>query len=453
MIKIVYVVFLATLFRSYWKALSSLRSEPISLSPILGWMAGLGYFVLAPLTLLVINGGYTIPAAYGANDRYSSVDLSSGKYFIPMVVVWLALWLTFEVVGAFAARRASTNSFNFCVNPIKIKKILLASFILAMCDYGIQIWVSGGLAAFLVSHWYLRQTDMIERAGDAWVLYTRFSGANQIVFTAAAAVYASYQLWRRKLEWGISILIALALLIQMVMSGNRIYVALFGLAFLTSCWYFRRKKLITVLLLASPVIFLLFSAWTYLRGNLSTISDTLPTYIEADRGNRFVTTLFDTTEATSVMLFLHVVNDFGGRFNYMDGVTYSKSLTFILPRKLYPAKSENFPVLLADLYEPGELTSLGATQLGELYANFGPASILLLPFMTILIQLLSRKLGGTIENHLLLSATLFLLLIWAALASFEDSFITFFFAAILIWGLRLERGLCTGQFELTSLAT
>jgi hypothetical protein len=440
-VKIFYILFLLTLFWSYGVAFSRLRSEQFPVSPILGWMAGLGYFVLAPLALLVFNNGYTIPVAYGASDRYASVDLSNGTYFVPMVVIWLALLLTFQAVVVFAAK-AKSGFYTAAVNERKLKRILLTTFGLALCDYAFQIWVYGGWAAFFVSHWYLRQMDMIERAGDAWVLYTRFSGANQIVFTAAAALYVASQLRRGKLEWRFSTFVAFALLIQMVMSGNRIYIALFGLTFLTSCWFYRRKKIIAVLLAVSPVILLLFSAWAYLRGNISAISESIPTYAEAERGNRLTTTLVDTTEATSVMLLLHMVNDFGSKFDYMNGITYTKVLTFLLPRRLYPGKSENFPVLLADLYEPGEPTSLGATQLGELYANFGPLSILLLPFMTVLVLWLSLKLGSAIEKHILLSATLSILLVWAALASFEDSFITFFFAALLIWGLRMERGLC-----------
>lgn len=423
------------------------------MSPILGWMAGLGYFVLAPLTLLVLNNGYTIPVAYGANDRYASVDLSSRKYFVPMVVIWLALLLTFQAVVALASKAKSGFPAVLTVNEQKLKRILLTTFGLAICDYAFQVWVYGGWAAFFVSHWYSRSMEMVERAGDTWVLFVRFSGANQIVFTAAAALYVASQLRRGKLEWRFSAFVAFALLIQMVMSGNRIYIALFGLTFLASCWFYRRKKLIAVLLAVSPVIVLLFSAWTYLRGNISAISESIPTYAEAERGNRLTTTLVDTTEATSVMVLLHMVNDFGSKFDYMDGITYTKALTFLLPRRLYPGKSENFPVLLADLYEPGEVTSLGATQLGELYANFGPVSILLLPFMTVMILFLSLKLGSAIEKHLLLSATLSILLIWAALASFEDSFITFFFAALLIWGLRMERGLCVSTQPRPALAT
>ena len=48
---------------SYWKAISRLRWKRLALTPALGWMAGLGYFLLAPLTLLVLNGGFTQPAS------------------------------------------------------------------------------------------------------------------------------------------------------------------------------------------------------------------------------------------------------------------------------------------------------------------------------------------------------------------------------------------------------
>src|SRR5216683_6676698 len=94
-IKITYIFFLATLFYAYWAAMARLRCRRLPLSPILGWMVGLGYFILAPLTILVLNGGYSIPDIVGANDRYASVNLSSTTYFMPMTVIWLALLLSF----------------------------------------------------------------------------------------------------------------------------------------------------------------------------------------------------------------------------------------------------------------------------------------------------------------------------------------------------------------------
>jgi len=125
----------------------------------------------------------------------------------------------------------------------------------------------------------------------------------------------------------------------------------------------------------------------------------------------------------------------------MYGASYARALFFIFPRSLYPEKPANFAYQLAALYEPGENTSFGATQLGELYANFGPVSVLLLPFVTVLILGASEKLGKVTEKHGLLSGVLFLLSIWFARSTFEDNFITFLFALLLIWALRLERDL------------
>lgn len=443
MLRIFYFFLLIPLHWSYWRVLRRLRGERLALTPILGWMAGLGYFLAAPLTLLVLNGGYTIPSFYDSNSSYASVDLSNGRYFLPMLVVWLALLFSFQAVLLLTRKPKSDEAtLEFPINERKLRSILLLTFGLSALDHAATVWRLGGVDAFLVSRWYVRQEDLAARFGDLFVLYSWLSQANQILFTAAAALFTSLQIQRRKLDLRISALIAFALLLQMVMSGNRIFIALYGLSFLASCWFYRRKKLIAALLVVSPAILLLFSAWSYFRHDLSTISEDIPTYVEGDLGNRAMTTLMDTTEGVSIIQVLHMVNDFGQKFDYLYGLSYSKAVTFVLPRRLYPNKPQNFPVLIARLYEPGQVTSLGTTQLGELYANFGALSVLLLPFITVLILLLSERLTRKIEKHALLSAMLFVLLIWYARSSFEDNFVTFLFALLLIWGLKLERGLC-----------
>ncbi len=409
-------------------------------------MAGLGYFLLVPLTLLVLNGGYTIPSFYDANDLYASVDLSSGQYIIPMLVVWLALLFSFQAIVLLKPRpKACATKQKIFINEFKLRRILLLTFGLALLDYAVSIWMLGGLEAFIVSHWYNRQLEMVERFGDAYVLYTQLSLANQIIFTAAAALYTARQLQLRILNWRYSALIICAFLLQMVISGNRIFTALYGLSVLISCWTYSRKRLIARLLIVSPVILLIFSAWGYFRHNLSTVSEDIPTYLEGDLGNRTMTTLMTVTEGAGVMVLLHIVKDFGGKFDYLYGLSYSKAILFAVPRRFYPQKPHNFTALIAHVYEPGEDTSLGTTQLGELHANFGILSVLLLPLFTILILLLSDKLLRNIGKYVLLSGLLFMLLIWTARTTFEDNFITFLFTVLLIKSLRLEQGLCYQQ--------
>jgi oligosaccharide repeat unit polymerase len=269
--------------------------------------------------------------------------------------------------------------------------------------------------------------------------------ANNIIFTASAALLCGMYLQGRIRNWRIMISIGLALLVQMIMSGNRIFVALFGLAFLTSCWVYGRKQLMLKLLILSPALLLVFSVWAYVRHDLSGLGEEIATHAQADVGNRITTTLMDTTEGSCVMTLLHMVDDFGSKFDYLYGISYSKAVTFVIPRRIYPGKPDNFPTLLAQLYEPGEITSLGATQLGELYANFGVLSVLLLPIITIGLMRLSNRPSFRMGNDALISAVLFLLVLWSTLASFEDSFITFVFAILLIQMFRWGKDLASHE--------
>lgn len=411
------------------------------LSPILGWMVGLGYFILAPLTILVLNGGYSIPEIIGANDRYASVDLTSTTYFLPMTVIWLALLLSFFSVLLFApGREESSGETAPWLNEKKLTQIVLFTSGLSLLDFAFQITTAGGIEAFLVSHWYLRQDDLFARFGDSYVLYSRISQANQILFAASAALFAGSYLQGRTRNWRLATLIAFFLIAQMVMSGNRIFIALFGLAFLTSCWAYGNKRVMLKLLILSPAVLLVFSVWAYVRHNISDLGTEIVSNANADVGNRMTTTLIDTTEGSCVMIMLHMVNDFGSKFDYLYGMSYSKAITFVLPRSIYPSKPNNFPTLLADMYEPGDITSLGATQLGELYANFGIASVLLLPIITIALICFSGWVGFR-SRHLLTSAVIFVLLVWSVLSSFEDSFITFAFAFLMLRFCKLEHNL------------
>jgi hypothetical protein len=444
--RFLYFPLVGALLWSYWRALVCARDERATFTPIMGWLVGLGYFVVAPLTILVVHGGYRIPDFYGANERYASVNLSDTVYVIPVLVICVSLLFAFQsVVLLRPQNRSAWKAFELHLNETKLKRAILMTFGLSVLDWVTSVWRSGGLESFLISHWYLRQGEAFSRMGDLFVLYAQLSLANQIVFTGAAALFTARQLYLRKFEWRLSSLIGLGLILQMVMSGNRIFIALYGLSFLTACWTYQRKRWVALLLLLAPAVLLFFSAWAYFRHDLSSITNDLPGYVEQDLGNRVMTTLMDTTEGASVMQLLHMVNDFGDRFEFFYGLTYTKAITFIVPRSLYPNKPENFPAQIAKLYEPGEVTSLGATQLGELYANFGLFVVLLLPVLTMLILALSTRLTGTAEQHALLLAVLFLLTIWFARSSLEDNFITFLFASLLLWGLRLERGLCSAS--------
>jgi len=419
-----------------------LRRNDEALTPILGWILGLAFFILAPLTLIVLHGGYTIPPFYQVNDSYSKVDLSSGEFLIPVVVVWASLLFSLLAVLFFApAAGESGERVSAQIKESGLKKAILVTAGLAIFTYLATIQMVGGLGVFLVSHWYSRQSELVGRLGDAYVLFSQLSQANQILFTAAAALFTHVQIERRKFDWRFCGLILFLFLVQIAMTGNRIFFALYLMSFAASCWLYRRKRPIVMLFVIAPFLIFIFSAWNFFRHDLSTIGKDIPAYAEGDLGNRSVTSLMDAFEGNDTMILLHMINDFGTKYDYLYGGSYARVLYFLVPRSIYPEKAAGFAVRMAMLYEPGNLGSLAVTQFGECYANFGPFSLILFPLITVIIMKFSASAAGQMRNHALLSAVVFVLFIWVARSSLEDNFITFVLAFILSASLRLEKGL------------
>jgi oligosaccharide repeat unit polymerase len=440
--RILYLFMIAILLGSFWKVLVKLRHDEMALTPILGWILGLAFFILAPLTLIVLHGGYEIPPFYEVNDSYSKVDLATGEFFIPILAVWASLLFSFLAVLSFTpAAGESRQRFRAQINESSLKKTVIVTASLTIFTYVTTIQMVGGLGIFLVSHWYNRQEELVARLGDLYVLFSQFSQANQILFTAAAVLFTHIQVKRRKFDWRFSVLILFFFLLQIAVTGNRIFFALYLMSFAASCWLYRRKRPIVILLAVAPLLIFVFSAWNFFRHDLSTIGKDISAYTEGDLGSRSVTSLMDAFEGIDTMILLHMINDFGSKYDYLYGGSYARILYFLVPRSVYPEKPAGFSVRMAALYEPGNPGSLAVTQFGECYANFGPFSLLLFPLVTAAVMKFSASPAGRMQNHALLSAVVFVLFIWVARSSFEDNFITFVLAFVLSGSLRLEKGL------------
>jgi oligosaccharide repeat unit polymerase len=445
MLRLVYIPLLVVLVWSFWRAITKIGRRDAALTPVLGWTAGLAFFFLGPLTLMVLNGGYQDPAFYAASASHNTVDLLSTDFFVPFLVIWTSLLLSAGVLllflpGALPGEEATRNRLELLLDQALLRKVIFVTTVLALLDYGLTIRMVGGFEEFLLSNWSGRVSDLLADLGDRYALYLWISQANQIVFTAAAVLYTHSQAREGKIHWRISALLVLVFLLHIAFQGERIYLALYLLSALTSCWLYRRKKLVAGLLLAAPVLAAVFSAWAYFRNDLSKLSDNVSVYNDADMQNRTVTWFMDACDGDDVMFLFHVIQDFGTSHEYLYGMSYARAAYFVIPRSMFPEKPHGFNLQLAEIYEPGSPTSFAATQLGELYANFGPASILLLPALTLAVLLLSNHLRAGAQRSPLIFTQLFLLLIWSARSTLEDQFITFVFAFLLTRCLRLERG-------------
>jgi hypothetical protein len=222
------------------------------------------------------------------------------------------------------------------------------------------------------------------------------------------------------------------------------------LAFLMSCWMYERRRILAALLIASPLLIMIFSAWAWVRQDLGAIPESVGTHvIDADVENRAVTTLMDATEGANVLLLMHIIGDFGDRYDYLYGSTYSRLFTFFEPRILNTDRTESFTIIAASLYEPGVMMSLNSTALGEASANFGILGIFVLPLITWLALAFSAWLMATFERNALFCAAAFVMLIWFARSTFAENAFTLIGAALLIRVLGLEKHLRPGQQQHT----
>jgi len=433
-----YLFLLAILLATYISVLNRVKRYSAGLTPLLGWLMGLGFFLLVPLTILTLHGGYEMPPADGITEAWSKVNLANPVFFRPYAVIWLSLMLTCLAAYQVGASPAHLES-NHTISIPKIERALRITMVLSIVSWATMVWLVGGFAEFAVSHWYLRNVALADRYGGVFTLYARLSLANQLLFTGAASLHMSVGLRDRKMRWGFTSLVGLFLLIEMAMSGNRIYIAFYLLAFLTSSWLYGRRKLIGTLLICSPLLVLIFSVWGAVRHDLSKLPDSVTSeVIESEVSSRALSSLMYATEGHAVLLLMHVVNDFGGRFGYLHGSTYGRLLTFWLPRSVYPDRPLDFTSQAALCYLPGETTSLCATALGEAYANFGLASLLVLPLFTWLVTRYAAFLTRRVDGGALLSTVSFVVLIWFARCTFAENVFNLVEAAVLIRVLRLE---------------
>ena len=151
-------------------------------------------------------------------------NLASWIFFRPYLVIWLSLMLTCLVVLLPGSNRLPEGAPETGVlMRHRLERAILITMALAALDWLVMICLQGGLWQFLASNWYSRNTDLTERWGSLFVLYTRLSLTNQMIFTGAAALYTGLGLKQRNTRWGFTSLILFFFLIEIVFSGNRIF--------------------------------------------------------------------------------------------------------------------------------------------------------------------------------------------------------------------------------------
>lgn len=423
----------------YAVTIRKIKSSYNQLTPLLGWIVGLGFFVILPFTLIVMNGGYSLPEHHRVKGYWGDVDLLDESFFIPFIIIWGSLALSLISVTAFLPKNKGCQPESSNQKPIDKKPIiavLIASMFISAFQWFITIWSFGGIEAFFSTHWYTRHEELIERLGGVFILYLKFLIANRVVFLSAASIY-TWKFYNGSTKDKLFIvLLLLFLVIDMLMTGNRIYIALFILITFSAFWISNNKKVIFTGLSIAPILIIVFSTWTALRGDLLNAGERLNTFLDESTTseNIVIDNIISVTEGANVLLLFHITRDFGDRYAFLDGATYSKIFTFIIPRSIYPDKPKNFTEITAEIYEPYvESLSLNSTALGEMYANCGLLILILLPFLSVAILLLSNFLYYKNNQNPITLAITFVMIAWFARTCFSDNVVTLLFALLIVW--------------------
>lgn len=438
--KTVYCLLLLGLLLAYIRTVLAVGKKYGAVCPLVGWLLGLGYFILAPLSLITIHGGYELPDIYEVGNAWGAVDLSTTRFLVPYLVVWLSMMGSLFVVYIFMSPSRS-NTWWKQVDIRRVERAIATTIVIAVVLWANLIWLVGGVEEFLVSHWQVRNDELVARHGDVFVLLSHLDTANQVVFTGAAILHTSMGICRRKMRWGFTFLLWVFFLLEVAMSGNRIFLATYLLSLFACLCFEKRWKVFALVLAGAPVLVFVFAMWSSVRHNLSTLGTSVGDYVERDDRSDVTSSLINVTEGMDFLLLMHVVDDYGGRFDYLHGITYSRAVISFVPRRLFPQKPQNFTALLAEQYLPNVETSLNATAIGEMYANFGPLTLFFFPALTGAIVVLNQWSSGTVSHHPLLHAILFVLLVWVARSTFEDNFVLFLLCVALIRLFRIECGL------------
>ena len=373
---IAYVVLLLTLLATYFLIMIRVGQRCGPISPLAGWMVGLGYFTLAPLALITVHGGYRLPEMFDVGGYWGGVDLLTSRFFVPYLMVWLSMMGALAVVYLFLPRSQPSHWWKH-VRVGHLQKSIVVCMAMMFAGWALLIWMVGGIEEFLVSHWYSRTEELVARNGDLFVLWNHFVTANQIVFCAAAILHTVIGICRRDMRWRFTFLLWLVLLLEVVVTGNRIFLAIYLLAVIVTLCVGRRWKVFAALMAGAPILIFVFSMWSSVRHSLSDLGKSSGEYMESDDRSDVMSSLINVTEGMNVLLLLHIVDDYGNRVDYLHGLTYSRAVISLVPRQLLPNKPHNFTALMAEQYLPNIETSLNATAIGEMYANFGPLTLFL----------------------------------------------------------------------------
>jgi len=262
------------------------------------------------------------------------------------------------------------------------------------------IYVIGMLIVFIGSglleggDWYQNREHFMQSNGALAVLIVFLVNSAKILFISSLF----FKWLKNDLNvYRFMFFILLFVVIDMVFSGNRIY--LFCTAILIGFVFVKRypKKTLIAFPLLFPATFFLgyfASIFRHMRGPL--FANGLPTFeVFIAAFNRAMVLEPPNPKSffigISESINVNVIYDLFNRYDdFLLGATYFKPLFFYVPRSIWEGKPESITVITANSFGG---SSLVTTIIGEMFMNFSLLGIIILPIVLWFIE-------GFITKHL-----------------------------------------------------
>ena len=407
---------------------------------ILCWLIGCFYFLYIPFILIVSAGGYDIPEFHQVKGTWGNLDVSTGESMSAGIVIAFMLLSLLFTAHIFSPRQSRLQHFHdYKLNYKKLFKVYRRVLVAVLAVWGLKIYLAGGFVAYFLEHWYFKNED---KNGVFWLILDRLFDGIYIVFCAVTAIIVADAIKQKRYRLWLLASAVFMLLMGVLVTGNRIHLLLVGLYVLPFILIYNRK-LVTPIIIAMPALIIMGSYWANIRSYTDKFKG-IEIYTDRIISGQvdFMTPIVEILEGANILVLFEIVKKAGSEMNLVLGESYLKSITWIIPRSMWPEKPLSATQSVAAAIEPGQQGwSVSFTQFGEVYFNFGMAALGVIPIMTIFIVVSSNYLEKRFYRMPLKVVSACLLIFWMSRSIFSDNLILLLFTCLIIWGFRLDKNL------------
>jgi|APSaa5957512535_1039671.scaffolds.fasta_scaffold19189_2 oligosaccharide repeat unit polymerase len=402
-----------------------------TINPIFTCFLGITYFIFYPYFILVLNNGYTSPSYFGIMGYWGDIDINIMSLY-PFVFLFIFLFVFYSLIilnkksillldGLIFSKLLKFN-IN-CLKRILNKLIIFSIFILIYF-----VIDAGGIEAYLSQSFHSRQEHIADNSEILYLLIQNTNKAFQVLIVSISILYVNV-LYAKDISNKKYIFFLLGYqLIGMIGSGNRIYFVILILMILSILIMYKDKKNLIKVFFVLPIFISGLIIWTSIRSNIFDSLDRITSLLESIDPNPIVTALLNMAEGMNVIVLLHIIEDFGVKYDFLYGLNYIKLFIIYIPRSFLPEKPIDFTSYAAKLYEPASIGfSLNSTFLGEMYANIGDILILFLPLFFILFIKLSFKVA---KLNIIILYILSFSTFWMIRVTFVETIISIIFSIL-----------------------